>query len=211
MLFEIHLHSNYSDGWNSVEEIAKHVKKIGLDGFALTDHNTTAGLKKAQEVAKKEKLVFIPGLEINCAEGHINVFGKNVPHIKQWKDMPIVEALENTHKQACIAVAVHPYDILRFPMFGLAKKLCFDYIEVWNARTFFPFLNTFAENAADEIKAKKAAGSDAHCLEEIGYGTIEAAGAEGFYNGKARVFRREWLGPKLIIKEKIRRTFQCLQ
>lgn len=206
MNFEIHLHSNYSDGLNTVEGMAKHVKKVGLDGFALTDHNTTAGHKKAQEAAKKEKLVFIPGMEINCAEGHMTVFGKNVSGIKQWKGMPLEEALENTHKQGCIAIAVHPYDFLRKGcMCSLSKKLPFDYIEVWNARALLPFFNSLARRAAIESKKPMAAGSDAHTLYEIGHGAIKMDSLEDLYRGRATISKTELIGLYLHVLEKIKR------
>jgi predicted metal-dependent phosphoesterase TrpH len=49
--FDLHVHSNYSpDGHSSVEEILKAAKARGLDGVAFTDHDTTAGGRRAHPV-----------------------------------------------------------------------------------------------------------------------------------------------------------------
>jgi hypothetical protein len=40
-------------------------KQAGLDGFALTDHDTTAGLAPAAAAAKKAGIKFVPGIELS--------------------------------------------------------------------------------------------------------------------------------------------------
>lgn len=45
----VHIHTKYSDGTGTIEEIARDAKKAGLDWIIITDHNTLAGLKNGEE------------------------------------------------------------------------------------------------------------------------------------------------------------------
>ncbi len=68
---DLHIHSMYSeDAIGSPKEIIKHVKKKGLDGIAITDHNSIKGGLKALKECPKDFIV-IPGVEISARDGHI--------------------------------------------------------------------------------------------------------------------------------------------
>lgn len=64
----MHIHSTYSDGTNSVEEIAKAAKKRGLSLVSLTDHDTTAGVVPFMKACKKEGLNVVSGIELSADE-----------------------------------------------------------------------------------------------------------------------------------------------
>ena len=45
---DLHIHSHYSeDGIGSPKEIIKNLKKRGLNGMSITDHNSVEGSLKA--------------------------------------------------------------------------------------------------------------------------------------------------------------------
>ena len=46
---DLHVHSNASDGTFSPSQVVELAKNAGLDAFALTDHDTTAGVPEALE------------------------------------------------------------------------------------------------------------------------------------------------------------------
>ena len=48
---DLHVHSNYSDGSETTEELVKLATKANLAAFALTDHDTTDGYKSLSEAA----------------------------------------------------------------------------------------------------------------------------------------------------------------
>jgi hypothetical protein len=64
MLIDLQLHSKFSDGYLTPSELVKFAKKRQVKVIALTDHNTTAGLKEFRAAAKKEKIKTITGLEL---------------------------------------------------------------------------------------------------------------------------------------------------
>lgn len=69
MGYDLHVHSKISDGTQSVKDLVQEIAETGLDGFALTDHDTTAGWSEADQTAQKLGLDFVAGMEISCA-GH---------------------------------------------------------------------------------------------------------------------------------------------
>ena len=56
----LHCHSNYSDGKNSINEIVAKAVKIGLDYLAITDHITNSwksGIMPTLTLLKKLKTI----------------------------------------------------------------------------------------------------------------------------------------------------------
>lgn len=62
---DLHLHTNKSDGFCSVEEVIKLSKEAGLDIISITDHDTIDGVKEAIDIGKFYGIEVIPGLEIS--------------------------------------------------------------------------------------------------------------------------------------------------
>lgn len=63
---DLHTHSTCSDGTLSPKELSEYATKKGLSAYALTDHDTTAGVKEAKFYAEKNGIEFIPGIEISA-------------------------------------------------------------------------------------------------------------------------------------------------
>ncbi len=205
MILDIHLHTIFSDGINSPAEMAAQVKRLKIDGFAITDHNTVRGIKVAKEAAKKLKLTFIPGIEVSAREGHVlGLFvNENIP-----KGLSAVETVERIHVQGGIAIAAHPYDHFRESVKDLVRRVKFDYIEVYNTRA--PFLpdNWKAMRVAKELGIKGTAASDAHAIEEVGYGTVYVKSLNNFISGKIKIHRAEWTPPWIMAYGKFRRLLK---
>lgn len=62
---DLHVHSNCSDGTYTPEELVDYALEKNLKAFALTDHDTTDGIPRAQEAAKGTGLELIPGIELS--------------------------------------------------------------------------------------------------------------------------------------------------
>ena len=82
--FDLHIHSTASDGAWEPEEVAQAAHDAGLAGFALTDHDTLAGLPAASEAAARLGIQCIPGVEISAAvlgrEVHLLAYGFDPGH-----------------------------------------------------------------------------------------------------------------------------------
>ncbi|MCI6988911.1 MAG: PHP domain-containing protein [Campylobacter sp.] len=68
MKFDLHMHSNFSDGKASVREILKIAKKLGT-GIAITDHNELRGSIMASKIAKRMNIPYFIGVELGTKEG----------------------------------------------------------------------------------------------------------------------------------------------
>lgn len=78
---DLHFHTHYSDGNNSIEEIAKRSRELGI-GVAITDHNE---IKGAVEIDSYKDILSIPGIEITSKEGtHVLVYFYDVKSLKQF-------------------------------------------------------------------------------------------------------------------------------
>lgn len=62
---DLHVHSNKSDGTYTPTELVDYALQKGLSAFALTDHDTTAGLDEAIAYAEGKPLEVIPGIEFS--------------------------------------------------------------------------------------------------------------------------------------------------
>lgn len=62
---DLHVHSTKSDGSFTPSDLVKYAVQKGLKAFALTDHDTTAGLSEAMEAAKSLPIEVIPGIEFS--------------------------------------------------------------------------------------------------------------------------------------------------
>lgn len=60
----IHIHTKYSDGTSTIENIAKDAKKAGLSWIIITDHNNIKGLQNGEEGYYDDVCVLI-GTEIS--------------------------------------------------------------------------------------------------------------------------------------------------
>jgi hypothetical protein len=63
---DLHIHSNYSDGSDTIDELARNIKQAKIDVFSLTDHDTVAGCK---EMKKLFNSGFISGVELTLGYG----------------------------------------------------------------------------------------------------------------------------------------------
>lgn len=67
MKVDYHIHTRCSDGVCTVEEVLEKIRENQIASFAISDHDTIAGLKRARELCPKGS-TFTTGLEITCAE-----------------------------------------------------------------------------------------------------------------------------------------------
>src|SRR3974377_1748695 len=71
---DLHIHSTYSDGIPTIEQILKHTElHTDLNVIAITDHNVIDGSLRARDLWAKVsyRFDFIVGEEISTNEGHL--------------------------------------------------------------------------------------------------------------------------------------------
>ena len=65
-LTDLHLHTNFSDGTYSPEELAQHAKNHDLAAIALTDHDTVEGCERMKSACEGHGIEFIPATELTA-------------------------------------------------------------------------------------------------------------------------------------------------
>lgn len=186
--FDLHVHSNCSDGHDDVKTILKQAVKCGLNGIAITDHDTMQGSIAARKIIKDLKLdiVLIPGAEVTTAEGHLLVLGvSDLPR----KGMSPEETVDIAHDFGGIGVVPHPYHPFRHAIGRIPK--C-DAVEVYNSKHLFGIANARASIGARKQGLPMVAGSDSHFAKTVGLGVteIDAEDTDGAIQAICRGYTR---------------------
>ncbi|MGQ9722715.1 MAG: PHP-associated domain-containing protein [Candidatus Jordarchaeum sp.] len=175
--FDLHVHTCCSkhDRWgvdclNTPREMVEAAIRVGLDGIAVSDHNTTRGGLMAAKVAREMKKDFlvIPSLEIKTKEGDILALGVLEEVNIIGKAMTAGEAVEKMRERCAVLIAPHPYSREGVGE-ALVEKLKFDALEVFNSRMLSRH-NKKAKELAFKLGLPMIACSDAHIVDDVGNG-----------------------------------------
>ncbi len=164
MRLDLHNHTRYSpDSRVAPADLVRVAREAGLDGVAITDHNSVGGIREAEEAAGTEFIV-IPGLEISTKSGHLLAYGVRevVP-----RDLGVAETVRRIEALGGVAVAAHPYRFWSGLGEAALSEASFVAYETSNARTLRRG-NERARALALARKAGQTGGSDSHFLDEVG-------------------------------------------
>lgn len=68
MFADLHLHSQFSDGTYTPEEVAAQGVRFGFSALALTDHDTVEGCARMAAACATAQIEFIPGAELTAEQ-----------------------------------------------------------------------------------------------------------------------------------------------
>jgi len=201
---DLHIHSVQSDDSQiTLDDAFRRCREEGLDGFALTDHDTMTEIPGEK---KGDGLIVVPGVEITARGAHIIAIdiGDEVP-----MGLSIHETVDRIHGQGGIAVIAHPYSAFRTWVNSKEiENASFDCVEVANAYQF-PYGWMLERNMAlaERIGLPMTGGSDAHIPRTIGraYTILEADSRD--VEGVLRALRRgntEAVGRGITLAERLK-------
>lgn len=70
---DLHLHTIFSDGLFTPEELVIRAEQMGFTAIAVTDHDSVEGIDRAKVQGKRMGIEIVPGVELSC-----NVNGTDV-------------------------------------------------------------------------------------------------------------------------------------
>ena len=157
---DFHIHSNFSyDSLLSPKRIVRIAEKRGLDGIAITDHDTIKGALEASKL--NSSLYVIIGSEIETEIGDVIGLFLNEEITSKHFD----EVVSEIKSQDGLVVLPHPYKKIKHIPNELISKV--DLIETLNGR-LSPELNYKAQTLAKNNEMPIIGGSDAHISMSIG-------------------------------------------
>jgi histidinol phosphatase-like PHP family hydrolase len=190
-MIDLHIHSNYSDGQGSVEEIARRAKERGLKAIAIVDHSIELPFGLTEKKARMreieiENAASLYGIKIYSGiECSINAAGEIVLPDFDF-DFIIASVHEFVYGQAYYERIIrclesHDVDVLGHPfspLFGFDGRLAEmdeKLLDVIEEREVAVELNSSHKSPQDEFlqlcrdrKIAYSIGSDAHSLSGVG-------------------------------------------
>ncbi len=192
ILGDLHIHSNYSDGVNSIEEIAEYAKKLGYRYIAITDHSKSAKyargideetlklqIKEIEKVEKRIGIRILKGIEVELKKDGTPDFDDEVLkkldvvigaiHIFP-KDVDMTPTLLHACRNPHIHIIAHPTGRLISKREGYKVNIERVIKEAKNTNTYLEInsyperldLNDVWARMAKEYGVKIVIGSDAH-------------------------------------------------
>ncbi len=94
--FDLHLHSNCSDGSDTPAEVVRTVAARGVSMLALTDHDNIDGVTEAMSEADKIGVRLLPAIEMDAEWPHeLHILGLDI----DINDKKLTDALETALKR----------------------------------------------------------------------------------------------------------------
>lgn len=161
---DLHTHTLASDGVLTVEELARHALRHGLEYLAITDHNQMVA---ANELPQLPGLTLIPGLEWTHYQGHANFLGVDRPYDEPFYTNTLEEVQARFHSaraRGALITINHPFEACCKFQFDM-NSLPFDCLEIWNGPMRESNLQAVAYWQSLLVSGKKVpicGGSDYH-------------------------------------------------
>ena len=102
----IHVHSLYSDGGGTVDDIIESGHKTGLDFIILTDHDTLQARLDGKQGYHSDILLIV-GEEVNTSSGHLLSLGVGY-HVQQKGPLGLPLLLDKISKAGGVSLIAHP-------------------------------------------------------------------------------------------------------
>ena len=106
----IHIHTTYSDGTGTFEEIGRIAQRQGLDFLITTDHNTLQPLVDGKEgwypsTDASPRTLVLAGEEVSAPEAHVLAIGVTQSVDRDQSTQQIIDAIQ---RQGGLAFLAHP-------------------------------------------------------------------------------------------------------
>ncbi len=177
MTIDLHVHTYPASPCSSASlgSVIEEAKRIGLDGFCLTDHNHVWDAARVEELRQKHGFLILRGNEITTNQGDILVFGldRDIQGI-----IDLRELRREVDEAGGFMIVAHPFRgflIVGVDQTGLTPEKAMerplfryvDAVEVLNGKVTAKE-NDFALQVTEGLRLPGTGGSDAHEVAEIG-------------------------------------------
>ncbi|MFH1826556.1 MAG: PHP domain-containing protein [bacterium] len=147
---DLHIHTKFSDGTQSPQEVVELAHQAGLTAIAITDHDVVAGIDEALQEGQRFGIEVIPGIELTTEtqDTEIHILGYFIDH----HDQVLNEALAKIQKgraerilKICEKLKQLGVDLLPEKVFAIAGHEAAGRPHVARALLEEGFISTFKE------------------------------------------------------------------
>jgi hypothetical protein len=131
-----HIHTTFSDGHATVDEVAARAAREHLDFIVLTDHGNpnAASLRAA---GPRKGVLILAGSELNVNRGHLVALGFRPPPGDGKLPSKAEDAVDAVRALGGFTVIAHPYSKVRWSWGDWGESPGYSGIEIVNADTMF--------------------------------------------------------------------------
>lgn len=134
----LHLHTTYSDGEMTLEELKAFFQGRGFECLIMSDHAEMMDADKMKEYVARcrdlseERFCIVPGLEFayKFESGSLHLLGYGIDEYQREEEP--VKMIDTIHRLGGLAVLAHPYPPLMARIAPMKGSL--DGIELWNTK-----------------------------------------------------------------------------
>lgn len=114
---DLHVHTTASDGNFSPRRVIDLAIRKGIKIVAITDHNSVGSLEISLEYSKDKNIKIIPGIEISCSDGELNIHvlglfidfkNERLVNLLKKKEKFLPEVIDVIKKSGGLAILSHP-------------------------------------------------------------------------------------------------------
>lgn len=133
MIYDLHVHTNYSDGLLEPSIVVQNAISRNISGIAITDHDSIDGIEEAIIESKRNNLLeIIPGIELGCVykEEEVHILGlfidykhpELISQIKMLKDGRTERGLNMVQLINDLGMSLSINDVMKFSRDGFIGR-----------------------------------------------------------------------------------------
>lgn len=204
MKIDLHVHDNSFDSAGmSPEKLVDRARKIGLDGFAVTNHNSVEAGLECVEYGRREGFPVFPGVEISTDRGHLLVYGMENDdwQVEVESGLPsAADVLARLDRGKTAVFLAHPF----FDSFYVTREMLINFlphvdgVESINGSKFM--VNKILAEKMAGVDMRSIGGSDAHEPARLGDAYTRFSAQVGSVADLIRELKSGIIEPVLAIK-----------
>ncbi|MEO0117351.1 MAG: PHP domain-containing protein [candidate division WOR-3 bacterium] len=94
---DLHIHTTYSDGLLTPEEVVKKAKELNLSAIAIADHDAVGGIEPAKKAGEVLGIEVVPCLELSCLFDNIDIH--ILGYFIDYRNSELLDFLERAQRQ----------------------------------------------------------------------------------------------------------------
>lgn len=183
MKIDLHVHTNSFDSVGMrPDRLVNRAHKVGLDGFAATNHNSVAAAEECVAYGLKVGFPVYRGVEISTDHGHLLVYGLEHDDWDPGMESglpPVDQVLARLDRNRAAVFLAHPF----FDSFFVTREMLRDFLPrvdgVESLNGSKKIVNEILARKMDGVDLVGIGGSDAHEPNRLGDAYTEFDGVIG--------------------------------